>query len=99
LAKPDVWSCARNEATPGGTVVLNTISAPLDTMRSIGRAIIFVIEREVFFADDGSAVRRHDFAGAFIERAWPDRPQGVSPSRRSGVPEATCSLEEAQFRY
>ena len=34
LEKPEVCSCSRNGVTPGGTIVLNTTSAPLESIRS-----------------------------------------------------------------
>ena len=34
LVKPESCSCSKNGVTPGGTIVLNTTSAPLAAIRS-----------------------------------------------------------------
>ena len=58
---------SRNGVTPGGTIVLNTTSAPLAMIRSTVSRVVGVVEREVLLADDLAAVRRDDLADpAFI---------------------------------
>ena len=50
--KPASCSCSRNGVSPGGTIVLNTTSAPLAMMSSTVSLVVGVIEREVLLADD-----------------------------------------------
>ena len=58
--------------SPGGTIVLNTTSAPLDDDLLDGLAVVGVIEREVLLADDLAAVRRDDLADLLVQDVRPD---------------------------
>ena len=70
--KPASCSCSRNGVSPGGTIVLNTTSAPRRHDVVDDPLVVHVIEREVLLADDLAALGADDLTDLLVQRVRPD---------------------------